>query len=542
MITDEDLITRLKARAETLDRARSLWESEWREVADFIAPRKSDIGVERSTFDSSRYRGLYDTTGIRAARTHAAGEMAWMTPINSDWFALGAPPPFEENDEVLSWYSSVSDTVADVLARSNFYSEIHESYLDRCTFGTVAMLVEESDSVFSPIQFASLAIGNYSIAAGPNDRVDTVFLCFKMTPRVAAARFGKDALSEKVQEAMEDPGKMDEPIEFRHAIYPRPADEFPDRMQGPGAMPIASVVWEAAESHLVSNSGFWELPIMVGRYLKWADSEWGVGPGIEALADIKLANEMSKDILRAVEVQIYPRILSPADHEGAFDLGPHGITFAADMSNAPRPWLDQAIEVRWMWEDLQQRRLNIENAFGVHHFQMFADLDKQMTATEVIERRSEKLNAFTPSFHRLTTEILSPLLRRVFAILVRRSLPAWIQGRPGVLPVPPAPILDGLAQGGVPLPEVEYQGVVAMAERERELSGMVSTWETLMPFNEVAPEWVDNFDIDKIARKVARYRGQDEDIIVPQARVMKIREARAAAAQEAMAAGTTPQQ
>lgn len=538
MIEDSELLNRVAQRAEVLDRERKIWEPEWQAVADYMAPRKADITSETNVHDSSRYAAIFDTTGIRAARVHAAGEMGWMTPIDSDWFGLAPPAPNDDIDEFKAWYSATAEAVALVLAKSNFYSEFHEALLDRCVFGTVGVLVEETGSMSRPVRFETLPIGRYSIAAGPQDTIDTVILDRHLPARVAAELWGADKLSDAVRAMLDDPGRMDEEVRFRHAIYPRPPDEFPkDTPKVPTGrhMPIASVVWESENNHLVGVSGFWEHPILVGRYLKWADGDYGVGPGVEALPDVRLANEMAKDILRAAEVAIYPRILLPPNFEGAVDFRPHGKTYADDLTNPPRAWLESDVDMRPITEELAERRRNIQDAFGVPHFRMFADLDKQMTATEVLERRAERLNAFTPAFHRLTTEILAPLINRVFAILVRASAPAWGRGEDSLLPVPP----EGLsaAGGSVPMPKVDFLGVVAMADREREVSSILRTWEILSPLNETAPEWIDNFDIDKTARLVARNSGVTEEVIAPSIQVQQIRQARAQAAQEAAQQG-----
>ena len=84
----------------------------------------------------------------------------------------------------------------------------------------------------------------------------------------------------------------------------------------------------------------------------------------------------------------------------------------------------------------------IESAFHVDMFRMFASIDKQMTATEVAERSTEKLVQFSPSFTRKTTELLTPMLRSVFGILIRG----------GKVPPPPqdAIIMDEMGQPMLP--------------------------------------------------------------------------------------------
>ena len=61
----------------------------------------------------------------------------------------------------------------------------------------------------------------------------------------------------------------------------------------------------------------------------------------------------------------------------------------------------------------------------------------QMTATEVLQRRDERLRLLDPVVSRMQAEFQGPLIERSLRILERRSQPFWREGLDGPLPLPP---------------------------------------------------------------------------------------------------------
>jgi hypothetical protein len=176
-------------------------------------------------------------------------------------------------------------------------------------------------------------------------------------------------------------------------------------------------------------------------------------------------------------------------------------------------------------KDREQRKQQaIERAFHVDLFQMFAQLDKQMTAREVAERSAEKLIQFTPSFARKTTELITPLLRRVFGILARA----------GKLPPPPQEAFIQ-TQGGavIPEPDISYNSRVALAIKAMQNTAFYRTMESLIPISQVQPDIFDNIDLDEGARMVARNDGLPTEILRSEEERDEIRKGRAQAQAEA---------
>ena len=141
------------------------------------------------------------------------------------------------------------------------------------------------------------------------------------------------------------------------------------------------------------------------------------------------------------EVSAFPRILAPDTHKQEFDLRACGITYY-DSSNpaaVPREWATQG-KYDVGKDRSEQRRQIIRECYHVDLFRMFAELDKQMTAREVAERSAEKINQFTATFTRLTTELFTPMLQRIFRLAYRAGI---------LPPVPRELIVPGARRRGL---------------------------------------------------------------------------------------------
>lgn len=502
---------------------RAAWEPRWQELADYCLPRKAEITTKRDYPDPAQAARLYDSTAVHANSILANGQLAYMTPADSRWFKFDPPAYMGKDDKAKAWFAQCSDIAQAAMATSNFYSEVHELYFDDSTFGTYAMFCEEGKN--APVVFQSLTCGSYAISENDEGLIDTMFREIELTLLQAAEKFGEDNLSERLQTALKDyraTGKGGAAKHtFLHAIYPRSESERDMGKEDPENKPVASVYVEKSTKHVCKVSGFDEQPFFAGRHLKWGKSVYGMSPSWVALPDARQLNFLVKQLDALAETKAFPRMLIPTTHEGEVDLRAAGVTYF-DPSNPnaiPKEWATQG-DYQAGLEREQRKENNINRAFHVDMFRMFSEIDKQMTAREVGERASEKLVQFSPTFARKTTELFNPLLRRVFAILLRR----------GVFPPPPKEALvvnPATNIPEIPEPEIVYVSRVALAIKGLHNLAFMRTMERQLPLVEVKPDLLDNYDIDVAARDMALNDGVPADWLRPKETVDEMRQQRA---------------
>ncbi len=160
---------------------------------------------------------------------------------------------------------------------------------------------------------------------------------------------------------------------------------------------------------------------------------------------------------------------------------------------------------------------------------MLASSDRrQITAREVEERHEEKLLALGPVLERLHDELLSPLIDRTFAIMVRASVDFWAVGEPAPVPAPPRELAD------VDL-KVELISTLAQAQRAVGLAGIERLLSLTAAVAGAKPEVADKIDGDQIIDEAADMLGTPASVVLPDDKVAELRAGRAQATAAAQA-------
>ena len=534
----DELAEQLVARHNALKSDRGTWDVLWQQIADYVMPRKSQVTTKKTEGVEGFTDDIYDMTVIRSNMTLAAGQLNYVTPATDRWFAFEPPEEMKAQggDAAARWYQLCTEIAFRELARSNFYLEIHELFLDRGGFGTSIIFAEEGKRV--TLKFENWEVGTYSIAEDDEGVVDTVFREFELTCRQAVQKFGIEHVGESVQKCYEErkPTSLDKKFTFIHAIYPRADDQrAPGKIDGPNK-PIASVYVNVTDKVCVRNAGYDEAPAAVSRFLKWGKSPYGYSPSIEALPTVRQVNFIEKQMDALAELAAFPRILIPDGLEGDVDLRSGGVTvFDPNNVNAvPKEWATQGRYDIGL-QRVQAKQKQIEEAFHVTLFKMFAEREKQMTAREVIERVQEKLVQFSPTFARMTTELLNPLLERVFGILFRANK----------FPEPPEEVFVVTPEGvSLPLPQVAYTSKIALAIKALENQSFLQFVEIVAPLVQVDPSVMDAINTDKAMKGLARnlslpvdWMRTDEEIAAMRQQRQEAQQAQAQAEQAKLVAG-----
>ena len=502
-----DLTKGLLSRYEKLEGQRQNWETHWQEVADYMQPRKADVTKQRARGDK-RMEQVFDSSPIQAVELLAASLHGMLTNPSTPWFTLRfKDEEIENEDEAKLWLEASTDAMYTAFNRSNFQQEIFELYHDLITFGTAAMFIEEDDEDI--IKFSTRHINEVFIAENDKGRIDTIYRRFNISARAAMQKFG-EAVSSDIQSAFKkDPYKE---VEILHAVYPR--TDFNPNKKDKKNMPFESVYIEFKNGNELSVSGFREFPFVVPRYLKASNEIYGRSPAMTALPDVKMLNEMCKTTIKAAQKQVDPPLLVPDD---GFLLPvrtvPGGLNFYRSGTRDRIEPLNIGANNPLGLNMEEQRRDSIRAVFYVN--QLMMQDGPQMTATEVIQRNEEKMRLLGPVLGRLQSELLKPLIDRVFAILLRNNM------------LPAAP--EFLSGRDI---EIEYVSPLAKAQKSTELQSIMRAVEILGSLANVAPVF-DYINFDNLVKHLADIVGVPQKILKTQSQVNAERQ-QAAQQQEQM--------
>ena len=498
------LAQQLKSNLSRLMEKRSTWESHWQECADYMQPRKAEITKERARGDKRNIQ-IFDATAIHALELLAASLQGMLTSSANRWFAMRYKEALlNESDEAKEWLEDATDKMYLAFGRSNFQQEIFETYHDLITFGTSCLMIEEDENDI--VRFSSRHIKEFYVEENKKGIVETVYRRFKMPVASAIDKFGLENFSRDTANLFKK--EPFEELELVHVVRPRSI--YDENKLDKKNMPYQSVYFEYGSGHIINIGGFKEMPYVVPRYLKSSTEIYGRSPAMNALPDVKVLNKMVETALKAAAKQVDPPLLVPDDSM----LSP--IRMSAGSLNYYRSGSRDRIEPLNIGQQTSvtlnqenQRREAIAKTF--HIDQLLVTANRTMTATEVLQRNEEKMRILGPVLGRLQSELLQPLILRVFNIMLRNKL---FKQAPEIL-----------ANQEI---DIEYVSPMALAQKGQELQSLMRGLELFGQLCPIAPVQ-DYIDEEGLIKQIIRLTGLPARMIRGDKEVKLIREQRAAA-------------
>lgn len=509
------------------------WVSEYKEIEAFLAPYRGRFDSQSDTNKGSRRdQQIINCEPSLDLDVQAAGMQAGLTNPSQQWQQMTTP--YRELNElkvVKSWCDEVTREMLRTYERSNAYESLHQFYGDIAGFGTsIIHADEDADDI---VRCYVHPAGTYALAQNSKLRVDTCYRELKMTVKQLVDEFGfkETPASNGVSAQVENQYKLrqfDTLVPIIHAIQPNTELEY----GGLGARGMSfSSCWlevggdEAAG--FLRESGFEEQPFVAGRWSTTGVDTYGRGPGHRALGDIKALQLLERRKLQGVDKMIDPPMVLPeAYRELQVSLRPGSQIYSDGLrpNEGARPALTihygaiQAID-----EVIAQHLRRIAKALHADLWMFLSQIDAgKMTATEAQLRKNETMLQLGPMLTRFFSEVLRPLNRRIFNMLMRR----------GRLPPPPRELL------GVELRD-EYISILAQAQRAtriqsvREFAGFATELGMAQARMGQAPTAMDKLDVDQAMDEYRDMTGAPPSIIRSDDEVEKVREQRAQAEAQA---------
>lgn len=364
---------------------RAPWVSRWESARRYTMPTADD---ESAT--------LFDATATDAADNLAASLYTLLTPPESLWLNL-VPESLESPDAQIA-----TDALRAHLNDSNFYTTIHQCYMDLVVLGTACLFMSENP-IGASSAFSFTSIPMTDIAILPN----AVFHTATMPAR----------------EVMEKYPTWTPPVGLRDTIKQDP--ETPLRLVqslvGTDFTAWLDVGGEF-ENNIVATGTFETNPYLIFRWSVVSGELYGRGPVLRALPDIKTANKVVELVLKNATIAVSG--IWQADDDGVINLNninltPGAIIPKAVGSSGLTPLASGAdFDVsQIILKDLRER---IRHALLADRLGLLSE--KEMTATEIMARNSDMMRILGATYGRLLHEFIRPLCERGLQILSRRGV------------------------------------------------------------------------------------------------------------------------
>ena len=520
--TDKSRANEIIERWKQLDSERVSWVEEWKLISKYVFPRRSVFTDSRGKAERVG-QSVYDGTAIGALNLFANGIMGYAVTAMTPWFKTGLPwTAANELPGVRAWLDFGEKVMYDDFRRGNWYEEAVEIMKDGGSMGTAVLYGEEDEDSGAPM-FRAIHPKEFYIDTDQYGRVNTVYRRFWSTVRTLVAQFGLENLSAQTQ-SLYQAATLDQKIEILHSCEPREDRDITSVAATDKKW--ASTYTEKANAHIIRESGYDIFPYFTLRISTNSDEKYGRGPGSDSLVDTIRINRISKDMLKISNRAADPPYNVPMEMRNRVDRRPAGNNYYTrpDMKMEPVP-SPTAYPIAIDQEN--QIRKAIEENFFVDFWLMLQRSGAQkMTATEVMERQAEKAAVMGTLIGRIESDLLDPVIQFVFAMAVKANR---------IPPPPPALLIwmqrNGKTKGTL---KIEYIGPLAQAQRKFYLTqGIKAALAAVIPYAQVRPEILDNFNWDAVAREIAEAEGMPARLITDPEIVKAIRDARMQAQQAA---------
>lgn len=548
-VRSEPKRTRVMRLEAQLALERTSFDSQWRELGEHFAPRRTRFQQTDRNRGDKRYTKIINEHGMLSARTLRSGMFAGITSPARPWRRLTTPDPdLAEYGPVKDALYLVNKRMTALTLRSNFYQAAPTLYGDMGIFAGGAMGIFEDQE--DGMRCYSYPIGSYWLGCNHRGVVDTFLYKYQMTVRQLVMKFGDPTASEAnkwknfsthVRHLFEH-GDYEMAVYVTHLITPN-MEYDPRRLEAKYSKPYQSCYYESGtisangaysaadllENKFLKESGFDYFPILAPQWEKTGEDTYGTTcPGMDALATTKELQTTEKRLSRAIEKQLNPALQGPTSlRNQKASLLAGDITYVDDVTGKGglRPIHETNMAVDKVEQRIERMEYRISRCFYADMFLMMAQMEgiQPRTEAEIAERHEEKLLALGPVLESTNDGFLDPLTDIQFSLLTKY----------GMLPDMPEE-LEGMDL------KIEYESIMAKAQK---LVGVAGTERFLAFAGNLAaakPDVLDRINEDEAIDEYGDMMGVSSRIIRPIEEAQQIRAQRERAQQAAMAAQNAP--
>lgn len=520
-------IEQIIAEQAEMESLRANFDKLWNEVAKRVLPYSNEFNTQR-TPGTKQSELVFDSTASLALDRFVAAINDLATPASRRWHNLSpSHKSLEDSHEVTTYMEQVRDILFQVRysPKAGFSTNIAEVWKSLGAFGNGGLFIDDyvDDEGFVHVRYNQIYLGQLWFSENSQGRIDKVHRKFKYTARQAMEKFG-DKTPEKIRECAQKTPERE--FDFIHRVTPN-TDRNPKRRDYKG-MKFYSCYVSLDTKDVLLEGGYRTMPYVIGRYSGSLRSPYGISIAMQALPDIKALNEMEKTIIRAGQLAVEPPLMAHEDGAlSAFRMTPGAMNYGAidDQARALVQPLQVGANLPLGLELSNQRRQAINDAFLVTIFQILVEEQRQMTATEVMQRAAERGALLGPPMGRIQTEFLGPLIHREIDIL----------SNAGVFPPPPQELVDA---GGEY--EIEYTSELSRMQKAGDGVAIARTLEQLSPIAQLDPSVFDDYDLKAMARKLGEVNGLPAECYKSEEEKQATQDAKAQQQQAAMLLEAAP--
>ena len=438
-------------RLDVLKTARGQFEGQWKENEQFVSTSLYEF-LETNDSTKKQLAKRFTSTPGKYMRQEAAGIVGYSASRAVAWLRLGTVNPDDiRQGSMRQWLSSAQDKLMAVLRRSNFYKQFYLAVQNGATYGHAACSIDWNNTT-DRINFQTRKLGEIFLDTNEYGDIDTVYREFSFTLRQAVGFFGLESLSREKQTDWNDSADhKDEKITFVEIVAPNEnwlesAEKINSKYKK-----YSHVFVQVDGKIIVKEDGYDDFPYACFAWEEIPDCPYGISPTEAAILDIRALNKMTEAQLKISQQSAQPPLMVPEGLSGAsLNPGAQNPWTRADMKIEP---IKTGENYQIVLQSLSVMEQKIKYHYDVDFFQMLAQAQSNMTATEVSERQGEKATVLGPLIENINS-FLESMIVRTFNLCVEHGIIELPQSSSG---------FSGL--------KIEFTGTLAQAQKKYYATG-----------------------------------------------------------------------
>lgn len=491
---------------------RTTWDTNLQDLKELV---RCDTGnFNRSgTPGDRRHDNVFDGTAVDACEEFASGVHAYLSSPTERWFELGIASIKKEvllkDEEATRWLDVVSDIIYDAFSdtRSNFNTTLHETYLDLGAFGTGVVNVEWNDEDKHVI-FRNDSLAEFFFEENAKGKIDAIWQYFEMTGQQICDEFEEDGLMGSTDLYRDCCIPSNRNTKYKMVRMVAPRNTYSMEMMPSMNKPWCSIVVSEKFLSVCRNKGYDSFPYAVSRWVKIGGEVYGRSPAMKCLPDIMSLQTMERTLLKAGQKAVDPPMIFPDDgFLEPLSTAPGSIMYkevGAEKAEA----LEFKGNLNFGIEQCTQKREYIRKCFHSEWFKRFKK-NREQSATEVLDDRDEMLRMLAPMLGRQQSELLGPIIQRVYTLMHLR----------GYFPQAPASLQKQRLV-------ITYISPAARAQQGVKADRVSRFMQDLVPIAQVDPSVMDAVKMDEMVRVYADARGIPRIVLRSLQEVAQMRDAR----------------
>jgi len=503
-----------------LEQNRLYWDNRNINIMKFEIPGRGKYPSVSPDPDhgEDRWDDIMNESTALAARTTVSGMIWGLSSPASEWFRIGiTDKDLQKYGPVKQHLNTIQRGLNSIFHRSNFYSALYPLYEEEIGFGGAVQLALSDEDILA--YYHMVPAGQYVLANDSRGEPDTMGRRYFRTARQIVETFGFNNVSMKIKKAYsKNPYEW---FSIIHFIERNP--DYDARHMDKGHMKYRSVYIDpSSEGRILRKAGFKTKPFFTPRFSRLAEETYGRGIGGMMLGSAMSLQEMEKTSLNALYKTVDPPVVGPPEFSENIDVsaGGYNVAPAAARMDTIKALYQIDYNIRGVEEKIRQVEQRISRGYFNDLF-LFILNHPNATATEILERKSEKVILLGPVVTAQQDEYFEPAIIRTYELALDENY----------FPEPPRELSAATL-------EIEFVSQLAIAQKIACTESVYGYMQFVGAAAGIDQNAADKFDADQAIDEIADLLGVPPKINRGEDEVAPIRAAKAqAAAQQEQQAG-----